>query len=146
VVWLLERQAVSRVWCACVGCVWCVCVVCVWCVPWAVLSHDSHGMGLARCRAPTHTHMPRTRCTHLLALLKSRRGHVISLVATRSGQDIVYIMGSRMSGQPSCCGAQRMRATRARARARARVCVCVCVGVCLCVCVCVGAGVCVCGT
>jgi hypothetical protein len=38
----------------------------------------------------------------LLALLKSRRGHVTSLVLTRSGHDMVYMMGSRMSGQPSC--------------------------------------------
>ena len=36
------------------------------------------------------------------AFLKSSRGHVTSLVATRSGQLIVYMMGSRMSGQPSC--------------------------------------------
>ena len=38
----------------------------------------------------------------LLALAKSRRGQVASLQGTRSGHDIVYRMGSRMSGQPSC--------------------------------------------
>ena len=35
-------------------------------------------------------------------LRKSRRGQVCSLQGTRSGQDMVYRMGSRMSGQPSC--------------------------------------------
>lgn len=33
---------------------------------------------------------------------KSRRGHVCSLHCTRAGQLMVYRMGSRMSGQPSC--------------------------------------------
>lgn len=36
------------------------------------------------------------------ALAKSRRGQVTSLQGTRSGHDIVYRIGSRMSGQPSC--------------------------------------------
>ena len=35
-------------------------------------------------------------------LRKSRRGQVVSLQGTRSGHDIVYRMGSRMSGQPIC--------------------------------------------
>ena len=35
-------------------------------------------------------------------LTKSRRGQVDSLQGTRSGHDIVYRIGSRMSGQPSC--------------------------------------------
>ncbi len=38
-------------------------------------------------------------CAHLA---KSRRGQVASLQGTRSGHDIVYRIGSRMSGQPSC--------------------------------------------
>ena len=35
-------------------------------------------------------------------LRKSRRGQVCSLQGTRSGQDMVYRMGSRMSGHPNC--------------------------------------------
>ena len=35
-------------------------------------------------------------------LTKSRRFHVCSEHGTRCGHDIVYRMGSRMSGQPSC--------------------------------------------
>lgn len=38
----------------------------------------------------------------LLALVKSRRGHVTSEQGTRSGHDIVYRIGNLMSGQPSC--------------------------------------------
>jgi len=38
-------------------------------------------------------------CAHLA---KSRRGQVASLQGTRSGHDIVYRIGSRMSGHPSC--------------------------------------------
>lgn len=40
------------------------------------------------------------------AFAKSRRGQVTSLQGTRSGHDMVYRIGSRMSGQPSC--AQRI--------------------------------------
>ena len=37
-----------------------------------------------------------------LLLRKSRRGQVSSLQGTRSGHDMVYRIGSRMSGQPIC--------------------------------------------
>ena len=46
-------------------------------------------------------------------LTKSSGGHVDGAVATRSGHDMVYRMGSRMSGHPSC--------TRPRVRVRVRV-------------------------
>jgi len=38
----------------------------------------------------------------LLALEKSSRGQVASPTEMRSGQDMVYMMGRRMSGQPNC--------------------------------------------
>ncbi len=48
-------------------------------------------------------------CAHLA---KSRRGQVASEQGTRSGHDIVYRIGRRMSGQPSC--ARRARASAPR--------------------------------
>lgn len=44
----------------------------------------------------------------LLALVKSRRGHVTSEHCTRSGHDMVYRIGSLMSGQPSCTAPQHL--------------------------------------
>eukprot|EP00955_Chlamydomonas_euryale_P089397 364463-Chlamydomonas_euryale.AAC.4 len=38
----------------------------------------------------------------LLALVKSRRGQVASETMMRSGNDMVCMMGRRMSGHPSC--------------------------------------------
>lgn len=38
----------------------------------------------------------------LLALVKSNLGHVLSCTGTRSGHDMVYMIGRRISGQPSC--------------------------------------------
>jgi hypothetical protein len=41
-------------------------------------------------------------------LTKSRRFHVCSEQGTRCGHDMVYRIGSRMSGQPSCITAQHV--------------------------------------
>lgn len=52
-----------------------------------------------------HTrHHRRAACLKVRSpiLTKSRRFHVCSEHGTRCGHDIVYRMGSRMSGQPSC--------------------------------------------
>lgn len=51
---------------------------------------------------PTSTRPPAHLKVRSPILTKSRRGHVCSLHCTRSGHDMVYRMGRRMSGQPSC--------------------------------------------
>ena len=54
----------------------------------AAMMYEAHRSGALKVR--------------LFALVKSRRGHVLSLTGTRSGKLIVYMIGRRISGQPSC--------------------------------------------
>lgn len=51
-------------------------------------------------------------CKH--TFVKSRRGHVASWTITRSGHDMVYMIGRRISGQPSCGRTQGMSSNSVR--------------------------------